>query len=81
MYGISGRPYSVLQLAFFGLKAGMKANRIRFFCSIVGVDGKPKSKLFLASSVGGARLRFVMGMVREGFWRVCAFLGGGRKVG
>ncbi len=81
---MSGRPYSVLQPSFFFAIEGKKAKRIRFFWSMVGVEGKPKSKFeTVALSGGGAR----SGVLKEGIvsfegLRVCArdgAVGGGGK--
>ncbi len=72
MNGISGLPYSVLQPSFFWAVAteGRKAKRMRDFWSMVGVEGKPKSKEGLVDCGGIVSL--------EGL-RVCALVGGGGK--
>src|SRR3954452_11344013 len=56
IYGMSGRPYSVLQpsLRF----DGRKAKRINDFWNLVGVSGKPKSKVFGGTVAGSIEFRF-----------------------
>src|SRR5580704_13418410 len=75
MYGMSGRPYSVLQpsLRF----DGRKAKRINDFWNLVGVCGKPKSKVLVGAAAAAAGIEFRFGETLRPWVYGC--LGGARK--